>query len=75
MDEFFQKSAKFRILDHFIQKLKHIINKCFYPFICIFLSVFFFLQHIYIYIYRERERDIHRQTISLYHNSSVWLDT
>ena len=27
--------------------------------------------HIYIYIYIV----IHRQTVSLYHNSSVWLDT
>ena len=37
--------------------------------------------YIYIYIARERERErerervIHKQTVSLYHNFSMWLDT
>ena len=30
-------------------------------------------QYIYIYIYIYIV--LHRQTVSLYHNSSVWLDT
>ena len=30
---------------------------------------------IYIYIYIYIYIDIHRQTVSLYHNSSAWLDT
>ena len=30
---------------------------------------------VYIYIYTYMYIVIHRQTVSLYYNSSVWLDT
>ena len=35
------------------------------------VSSLFFLRNIYIYTYIV----IHRQAVSLYHNSSAWLDT
>ena len=38
-------------------------------------AIFSYTIYIYIYIYIYIHIVLHRQTVSLYHNSSVWLDT
>ena len=51
---------------------------CFFPRICFFLIYIYIYispQSIVIYIYIYTYIVIHRQSIFLYHNASVWLDT
>ena len=43
----------------------------FYLTIYIYIYIYYLTIYIYIYIYIV----LHRQTVSLYHNFSVWLDT
>ena len=61
-----------------IQRNSLSVDDNIYIYVCVCVNIYIYIymdDNIYIYIYIYIYIVIHRQTVSLYHNSSGWLDT